>query len=49
MVTVQEIPEECIEIMNRAAGRIHSRDGQVLKALAEVLTKWEELKHDQVQ
>lgn len=44
MVLPKDIPQECIDILDKRAGKKHSREGQVVSTLAEVLTKWEELK-----
>lgn len=40
-VAVGDIPQELIEILDRAAGREHSRTGSVVGTLAEILTAWE--------
>lgn len=47
-MTVDEIPQEIIDILDERAGKKHSRTGSVIQCLAEILTKWEELKRDQV-
>lgn len=40
MITPVDIPEECKEILDRRASKIHSREGQVMQTLAEILTMW---------
>lgn len=40
----RDVPPELLEIVDRAAGREHSRDGSVARTLAQVLTRWEELR-----
>lgn len=40
-----EIPQELIDIIDKRAGKKHSREGQVLTTLAEILTKYDELKN----
>lgn len=42
----EEIPQELIDILDRMAGKKHSREGQVVKCLAEILTKWEIMRGD---
>ena len=39
----EEIPQELVDILNERAGKIHSKEGQVLTTLAEILTRHEEL------
>lgn len=43
-MTPDEVPQELIDIVDRLAGREHSRAGPVVACLAEVLTRWEELR-----
>lgn len=43
-MTPEEIPQELIDILDAKAGKKHSRDGYVVEALAEILTKYDELK-----
>jgi hypothetical protein len=38
-----EVPAELIEILDRRAGRAHSRTGSVVTALAEILTRHREM------
>lgn len=38
-----EIPQELVDLLDDRAGKKHSRDGQVLTTLAEILTKYEEI------
>lgn len=39
-----EIPQELVDILDDRAGKKHSRTGPVLTTLAEILTKYDELK-----
>lgn len=39
-----EIPQELIDILDLRAGKIHSRNGRVVKALAEILTEYDRIK-----
>ncbi len=41
----EDIPQELIDILDERAGRKHSRNGTVVTTLAEILTKWEEIKN----
>lgn len=43
-MTPDEIPDELIEILDRRAGKKHSRTGRVLNTLAEILTRYEQLR-----
>jgi hypothetical protein len=45
-VTPEEIPPELKEILDQRAGKIHSQGGRVMQALAEILTKYEELRQE---
>lgn len=45
-MTVDEIPQELIDLLDERAGKKHSKTGSVLKTLAEILTRYEELRHD---
>jgi hypothetical protein len=38
-----EVPEELVQILDRHAGRTHSRTGSVVIALAEILTRYREM------
>lgn len=40
----QEIPQELVDILDEKAGKKHSREGVALTTLAEILTKYEELR-----
>jgi hypothetical protein len=40
---VEEIPQEIIDILDEAAGKKHSKEGNVLNTLAKILTKYDEL------
>ncbi len=42
----EEIPQELVDILDRRAGKVHSRTGPVLSALAEILTRFEEQLHE---
>lgn len=41
-----EIPAELVDILDERAGKKHSREGQVLRTLAEILTKYDELREN---
>lgn len=43
-----EIPQELIDILDERAGKKHSREGQVLTTLAEILTKYDEMKSKRI-
>jgi hypothetical protein len=43
-VTPEEVPAELIELLDLRAGRTHSRTGSVVAALAEILTRYDELR-----
>lgn len=43
-----EIPQELIDILDERAGKKHSREGRVLTTLAEILTKYDEIKNESV-
>lgn len=45
-VSPEEIPEELLEILDQRAGKQHSRQGSVVRCLAEILTRWEEVRMD---
>ena len=47
-MTSGEIPQELVDLLNARAGRAHSRDGSVLTTLAEILTRYDEIRsgHD---
>lgn len=47
-MNVDDIPQELIDILDDRAGKKHSRSGSVVSCLAEILTKWEDIKRDQV-
>lgn len=42
----EEIPQELIDILDERAGKKHSRSGVVVRALAEILTRYDELKKE---
>jgi hypothetical protein len=46
IVHPENIPQELIDILDSRAGKKHSRSGSVISTLAEILTKWEELRND---
>jgi len=41
----EDIPQELIDILDERAGKKHSRNGTVVKTLAEILEKYEELRN----
>jgi hypothetical protein len=43
-VTPAEIPQELVDLLDERAGRVHSRDGVVLRTLAEILTRYDQIK-----
>jgi hypothetical protein len=43
-MTPDEIPTELLEILNDRAGKVHRRDGSAVHCLAEILTKYDELR-----
>jgi len=43
-MTSDEVPQELIDILDKAAGKTHSRTGQVVTCLAEILTRYEEMR-----
>lgn len=43
-MTPAEIPQELIDLLDERAGRKHTREGTVLTTLAEVLTRYEEIR-----
>lgn len=42
-MTPEEIPAELKGILDRRAGKAHSADGYVMRALAEILTRYREM------
>lgn len=42
-MTADEIPPELKAILDRAAGRVHSQNGKVMTALAEILTEYDKI------
>lgn len=40
----EDIPQELVDILNERAGKIHKRDGYAIEALAEILTRYDEMK-----
>jgi len=38
----EDVPDELLVLLDRAAGRRHSRDGAVAGALAEILTRYDD-------
>lgn len=45
-MTADEIPQELVDILDQRAGKPHGRNGPVLVTLAEILTRWEEIRDD---
>lgn len=43
-MTPEEIPAELIQILDQRAGKEHSRTGSVVSCLAEILTRWEQIR-----
>lgn len=43
-VNVAEIPQELIDILNERAGKVHRPEGNAIQTLAEILTKYDEIK-----
>lgn len=44
-MTPDEIPQELIDILDEKAGKNHSRTGSVVRTLAEILTRYDEIVH----
>lgn len=42
-MTPDQIPQRFVDILDRAAGKQHSRSGPVLACLADILTAWEQM------
>lgn len=42
-----EIPQELIDLIDERAGKKHSAEGQVLTTLAEILTRYDEIRKAQ--
>jgi len=42
-MTPQEIPQPVVDLLDERAGRRHSREGSVLRTLAEILTLYDRL------
>jgi hypothetical protein len=42
-MTPEEVPAELKDILDRRAGKTHSQTGTVMQALAEILTRYDEL------
>lgn len=38
----EDVPQEIIDLVDRAAGKLHSHTGVVVQSVAEVLTAWEQ-------
>ncbi len=45
-MTPAEIPQELVDLLDERAGRRHSRDGSVLRTLAEILTRFDQMRCD---
>lgn len=43
-MTPAEIPQDLVDILDRAAGRTHGRSGSVVACLAEILTRHDEIR-----
>lgn len=48
-VISKDIPQELVDILDDRAGKIHSRSGPVVSCLAEILTKYEEIKFQRLE
>ena len=48
-MTVDEIPQELVDILDKAAGKKHGREGIVLRTLAEILTRYDEIKYQRIR
>jgi len=48
-MTPEEIPRELMDILDAAAGKKHSHDGHVARALAEILTRYDEMRLEAVE
>ena len=42
----EEIPQELVDILDKMAGKQHSREGKVINCLAEILTRYEHIRTD---
>ena len=42
-MNASEIPDRLMEILDRRAGKRHSRQGPVARCLAEILTEYEQM------
>lgn len=42
-MTPAEIPQELKDILDQRAGKVHSQEGRVMAALAEILTRYQEM------
>ena len=42
-----EVPQELKDMLDAAAGKAHSREGSVMRVLAAILTRWEEIRAEQ--
>jgi hypothetical protein len=40
LVEPKNVPQRLIDILDTRAGKVHSRDGQVVETLAEILTEY---------
>jgi len=45
-VKPEEIPQELIDILDLRANKKHRRNGSVVECLAEILTRYEEIRSD---
>lgn len=45
-MTPEEIPQELVDILDARAGKLHGRNGVVMRTLAELLTRYDELLAD---
>lgn len=43
-MTPEEIPQDLLDILDSRAGRVHNRRGTVVTTLAEILTRYDEIR-----
>lgn len=44
-MTVYDIPQELVDMLNADVGHEHKRQGRVLASFARLLTRWEQIRH----
>lgn len=45
-MTPEDVPQELIDLLDDRAGKRHSRTGTVVRTLAEILTRYDELRQE---